>query len=334
MRKEVCTIGVLTSGGDAPGMNAAVRAVVRTALYHDIHVKGIYHGYAGLLEGHIRNLSLRSVSNIMETGGTMLYSARSPEFYHIENVRKGVLNCRAANIDGLVVIGGDGSFRGAKALSDEGIPCVGIPGTIDNDIASTDYTLGFDTAVNTVVENVDRLRDTTQSHARCSVVEVMGRHCGDIALHSAICTGAVSVLIPEIEFSIDKDVIDTMKKTLSAGKNHFIVMMAEGVTGNEFTEDEHLSAAMLAKYIQDKTGVQTRSTVLGHIQRGGRPTARDRVLAASMGSHAVRLLRDGNGSRVVGERNNTIVDFEITEALAMEKNVDWELFRVAKEISL
>lgn len=327
-------IAVLTSGGDAPGMNAAVRAVVRTALYHDIEVIGVYKGFIGLLESNFKQMGPRSVSNILGRGGTVLYSARCPEFKRAESVKKAVQNCRNAGIEGLVVIGGDGSYRGARDLSQEGLPCIGLPGTIDNDISSTDYTIGFDTAVNTVVENVDRLRDTTESHARCSVVEVMGRNCGDIALHSAICTGAVSVLIPEIEFSIDKDVIGAMKVTLSEGKNHFIVIMAEGVTGSTLCDDENLSAGMLAKYIQERTGVETRATVIGHVQRGGTPTVRDRVLASELGSYAVRLLKDGIGNRVVGERDRCIVDFDIFEGLNLTKNVDWELVRVAKEISI
>lgn len=334
MEKEVKTIGVLTSGGDAPGMNAAVRAVVRTAIYNDIKVKGVYQGYKGLLDGNIRNLSLRSVSNTLGHGGTVLYSARSPQFKEPDSLEQAVENALAAGIDGLITIGGDGTFRGARALSEKGLPCIGIPGTIDNDISSSDYSIGFDTAVNTVVENIDRLRDTAQSHARCSVVEVMGRNCGDIALHSAVCTGAVSVLIPEIEYSLDKDVIEPMQKTLKSGKNHFIVIMAEGVIGSHFGDDSSLSANFLAKYIQEQTKVETRATVLGHIQRGGVPSARDRVLAAEFGNHAVRLLIEGKGNRVVGIRDDKIVDYDIEEGLEMKKGVNWELYRVAKEISI
>ena len=332
--RSMKTIGVLTSGGDAPGMNAAVRAVVRTALYHGLGVKGIYQGYEGLLNENIVDMNENGVSGIISQGGTSLLTARCPQFKEIENVRRGVGICEKHGIEGLVVIGGDGSFRGARDLSLEGLPCIGVPATIDNDIASTEFSIGFDTAVNTVVENVDRLRDTTQSHARCFVVEVMGRHCGDIALHSAICSGAVSVLIPEIDFSVDVDLITPMMKTLETGKNHFIVIMAEGVAGTRFSEDESLSASMLAKYITYKTSVEARASVLGHIQRGGTPTSRDRVLAAEYGSTAVRLLMGGKGNRVVAVKENKMVDFDILEALEMTKTVNWDLFRVAREISI
>lgn len=331
---NIKTIGVLTSGGDAPGMNAAVRAVVRTALFNGLKVKGIYKGFEGLLEENIETLEEKSVSNILSRGGTVLFSARCEEFREMKNVKKAAEIAKKAGIDGLVVIGGDGSLRGAKDLASVGLPCIGVPGTIDNDLAATDYTVGFDTAVNTVVENVDRLRDTTQSHDRCSVVEVMGRNCGDIALHSAICTGAVSVLIPELDFTIDGDVIAPMVRTLRAGKNHFIVLAAEGVNKKNFGDDETLSATNLAKYIQDKTGVESRATVLGHIQRGGIPTAKDRVLGSQFGNYAVHLLMEGHTSRIVVLRNNKLEHVDLEEGLAMTKTLDMDLVRTAREVSL
>ena len=335
MSKEMKTIGILTSGGDAPGMNAVVRAVTRTALFNDMKVKGIYRGYAGLMDMHMEDLSLRSVSNILERGGTMLYSARSAEFREDAGVEKGKDNCIAAGIDGLVVCGGDGSFRGARDLSLKGIPCIGIPGTIDNDIACSEYTIGFDTAVRTVVENIDRLRDTTQSHDRCSVVEVMGRHCGDIALQAGICCGAVSVLVPEIKFDIDRDVIAKMQNTLKSGKNHFIVIVSEGVTGTSGGAGAGaMTAEQMAKYIEEKTGVESRATILGHIQRGGSPSPRDRMMAAQMGHHAVELLKKGIGNRVVAVKNGKIVDYDILQALAMKRKFNKELYRICNEISI
>ena len=334
MSKKIKTIGVLTSGGDAPGMNAAVRSIVRTALFHGLNVKGIHKGYHGLINNLMEDMSLRSVSDILQRGGTRLYSARCLEFKEEAGVNKAVNNCKAIGIDGLVVCGGDGSFRGARDLSLKGIPCIGIPCTIDNDISSTDYTIGFDTAVNTVIQNIDKLRDTSQSHDRCSVVEVMGRNCGDIALYSAICCGAVTTLIPEIELDIERDIINKMRNTLKTGKNHFIVIMAEGVTKQHFADDDALSAGMLAKYIQEQTGVETRATVIGHVQRGGSPTARDRVLASQMGHYAAELLIKGTGNRVVAVRENKIVDFDILESLKMVKKVDMDLVRAANEISI
>ena len=333
MEKTIQTIGVLTSGGDAPGMNAAVRSVTRTALHHGMHVKGIFKGYKGLLTNQMKDLTLRSVSDTLQRGGTFLYSARCLEFKEEAGVDLGMYNCIAAGIDGMIICGGDGSFRGARDLSLKGIPCIGIPCTIDNDIACSDYTIGFDTAVNTVIESIDKLRDTSQSHDRCSVVEVMGRHCGDIALQAAICTGAVAVLVPEIPFDID-DIIKKMTDTLHTGKNHFIIIVAEGVIGNQFGDDETLSSALLAKYIEEKTGVESRATVIGHIQRGGSPTVRDRVVASGMGHYAVELLKRGIGNRVVALKDNKIVDYDILEALQMKKEIDPYMLRVANEISI
>ncbi len=274
---ETKAIAVLTSGGDAPGMNAAVRAVARAALAKGMRVLGVRRGYNGLLSGDVFEMNLRTVSDIIHRGGTVLYTARSPEFNTPEGVKKAAETCRRLGVVGVVVIGGDGSFRGARDLTGEGIPCVGIPGTIDNDIASSDYTIGFDTAMNTAMEMIDRIRDTAQSHDRCSVVEVMGRRCGDIALETGIAVGASAILVPEVPFDLQKDVIDRMMATKKTGKKHFIIIVAEGVGGvNE-----------LAKEIQDRTGVETRATVLGHVQRGGSPTLRDRVVASQMGYRAV-----------------------------------------------
>lgn len=312
------TIGVLTSGGDAPGMNAAVRAVVRTAVYNGITVKGIRRGYNGLMEGDIIDLDSRAVSGIIQLGGTMLYSARSPRFKTEEGVKEAAENCKKHGIEGIVVIGGDGSFRGARDLSLAGIPCVGIPATIDNDISSTEYTIGFDTAMNTVIEMVDRLRDTCDSHERCSVVEVMGRHAGHIALRTAIGVGALAVMVPERENDLDA-VIEKIKATQAMGKKHFIVMVAEGVGG--VTE--------MAKKIEAETGIETRGTILGHVQRGGSPTLRDRLIATQMGFAAVELLKEGIGNRVVAYKLGKVVDYDIYEALNMKKGLEDNLCLLA-----
>ncbi|MBR2448020.1 MAG: 6-phosphofructokinase [Clostridia bacterium] len=313
------TIGVLTSGGDAPGMNAAVRAVVRTAVYNGITVKGIRRGYNGLMEGDIIDLDSRAVSGIIQLGGTMLYSARSPRFKTEEGVKEAAENCKKHGIEGIVVIGGDGSFRGARDLSLAGIPCVGIPATIDNDISSTEYTIGFDTAMNTVIEMVDRLRDTCDSHERCSVVEVMGRHAGHIALRTAIGVGALAVMVPERENDLDA-VIEKIKETQRMGKKHFIVMVAEGVGG--VTE--------MAKKIEAETGIETRGTILGHVQRGGSPTLRDRLIATQMGFAAVELLKEGIGNRVVAYKLGKVVDYDIYEALNMKKGLEDNLCLLAE----
>ena len=317
-------IAVLTSGGDAPGMNAAIRAVVRAGIAMGMEVMGIRRGYAGLIDGDIIPLDARSVSDIIHRGGTMLYTARCPEFKTQEGVDKAVETCKQFGIEGIVVIGGDGSFRGARDLSLAGIPCVGVPGTIDNDISSTEYTIGFDTAMNTAMGMVDKLRDTAQSHERCSVVEVMGRHAGYLALHTGIACGAVSVLVPEIEFDLKKDVIDKIVAIQKTGKKHFIVVVAEGVGGVE----------NIAKQIEDATGIESRATILGHVQRGGRPTVRDRVMASQFGYHAVELLNKGVGNRVVTYINNRIGDEDIYEALAMKKVFDIEEYEMATAISI
>ncbi len=315
-------IGVLTSGGDAPGMNAAIRAVVRAALSKNMEVMGIYRGYNGLINGDIKPLSVRSVSDVIQHGGTMLYTARCQEFRHEEGLQKAKQTCIENGIEGIVVIGGDGSFRGAADLSARGIPCVGIPGTIDNDIAMSEYTIGYDTAMNTAMELVDKLRDTSQSHDRCSVVEVMGRNAGYIAVNTGIACGATCIIVPEKPWSIEA-VCDKIKQTQATGKHHFIVVVSEGV-GN---------SGEIAKQIEEKTGVESRATILGHVQRGGSPTIRDRIAASQLGYYAVQLLFEGKGNRVVGIQNNKIVDYDIQEALSMKKPFEDELYRIADEIS-
>lgn len=318
------SIGVLTSGGDAPGMNAAVRAVVRAGLSYGMHVWGIERGYNGLLSEELVEMNLRSVSDIIHRGGTMLYTARSPEFNTQAGVEKAAENCRKNGIDGVVVVGGDGSFRGARDLTNAGVPCIGIPGTIDNDIASSEYTIGFDTAMNTAVEMVDRLRDTMESHDRCSVVEVMGRRCGDIALQTGIAVGATSILVPEVPYDFQKDIVDRMQLTQRTGKKHFIIIVAEGVGGVD----------KLAKEIEEKTGIETRATVLGHVQRGGSPTLRDRVVGSEMGAYAARLLHEEKSNRVVVMQGGKIVDLDITEALDMKRTFNKDLYDVALRISI
>ncbi len=330
MKTEMKTIGILTSGGDAPGMNAAIRAVARTALSRGIKVYGINRGYNGLIEGDLFEMSMRTVSNILQVGGTCLYTARSPKFKSEEGIKAACDTCKKYGIDGIVVIGGDGSYRGARDLSLHGIPTVGIPGTIDNDIASTDETIGFDTAMNTAMIMIDRLRDTSQSHDRCSVVEVMGRRCGDIALNTAIATGATAVLVPEIEYDFEKDVVERIKNGRKQGKNHFIVVVAEGVS----SVDGKADIFEIAKRIETETGVEARATILGHVQRGGSPTLRDRVLASRLGNYAVDLLTQGIGNRVVSIRNNVIVDDDIYEALNMKAKPVDDFYKVATEISL
>ena len=322
--KEIVTIGVLSSGGDAPGMNAAIRAVVRTALSKGLKVKGIMHGYAGLLNEEFIDMGMRSVSEIIQRGGTVLYTARCLEFKEMAGVIKAHEICEKNGIDGLVVIGGDGSFRGAQDLSNVGTPCIGIPGTIDNDIACSEYTIGYDTAMNTVVEMVDKLRDTANSHSRCSVVEVMGRRAGHIALNTGIACGAAVILVPEQDFDPERDLLARIRYAQECGKHHFIVMVAEGVG----------KAEEIAQIIRDNTGIDTRKTVLGHVQRGGSPTLRDRVVATQMGYHAVELLTQNIGNRVVAMKNGEIVDYEINEALSMKKGIETKLLEIAHCISI
>ena len=317
------TIGVLTSGGDAPGMNAAVRAVVRTAIAMGMNVKGVRRGYNGLIEGDIIDLDVRSVSDIIHRGGTVLYTARSPRFKTEEGMQEAIDNCKKFGIEGIVVIGGDGSYRGARDLSMRGIPCVGVPGTIDNDISSTEYTIGFDTAMNTAMEMVDKIRDTAQSHDRCSVVEVMGRRAGYLALQTGIAVGATAILVPEVEHTVE-DVIKKIRETQKTGKKHFIIVVAEGVGGVD----------KIAETIEKKTGIESRATVLGHVQRGGNPTVRDRVIATQMGYAAVKLLKDGIGNRVIGLKKGEIVNYDIYEALNMTKPFDDEMYEIAHTTSI
>ena len=318
------SIEVLTSGGDAPGMNAAVRAVVRAGINKGMRVYGVYRGYNGLLNGDVQEMNLRSVSDIIGFGGTMLYTARSEEFATPAGIKKAADFCRSIDVSGVVVIGGDGSFKGARALTNAGINCIGIPGTIDNDIACSEYTVGFDTAMNTALQMVDRIRDTAQSHDRCSIVEVMGRRCGDIALQTGIATGATAILVPEIPYNIERDVIQRIVNTQKTGKKHFIIVVAEGVG----------KVAELANYIENRLGIETRATILGHVQRGGSPTLRDRVVASEMGFRAVELLEKNLGNRVVAMKDGKIIDLDINEALDMQRVFDEDLYKIAMTISI
>jgi 6-phosphofructokinase 1 len=316
-------IGVLTSGGDSPGMNPAIRAVVRKAIYHNIEVYGVYGGYTGLMSGNIKKLELGSVGDIIHRGGTMLQSARCPEFKTPEGQQKGIEQLKAHGIEGLVVIGGDGSYRGAKALTEQGFPCVGVPGTIDNDIPGTEVTIGFDTALNTVIDALDKIRDTATSHERTFVIEVMGRNAGDIALWSGLAGGAETILIPEEKFNME-DIADRLQKGHERGKKHSIIVVAEGVcSGVEF-----------AKQLSEATNFDTRVSVLGHMQRGGSPTAADRVLASRLGARAVELLIEGKGGRAVGLEKNQLVDYDIIEALGRTHKLDLDLYTLSQELSI
>ncbi len=322
---KITKIGVLTSGGDAPGMNAAIRAVVRTAIFNKVEVVGIMYGYNGLINKNIKPLTIRDVSDIIHRGGTTLYTARCLEFKTEEGLEKAKKTCIDNNIQGLVVIGGDGTFRGARDLSKLGILCVGIPGTIDNDIGCSDYSIGFDTAINTAMEMIDKLRDTSQSHDRCTVVEVMGRRSGHIALETGVACGATFIIVPEIpNIDIDSNIIDKIKTIQQTGKKHFIIVIGEGYgKTNE-----------LAKYIAEKTNLETRVAVLGHVQRGGSPSVKDRVMASYMGNYAVNLILNNKRSRVVAVKNNKIIDIDINEALKMPKDFDYDLYDVAQQVSL
>ena len=317
-------IGLLTSGGDAPGMNAAIRAVVRTAIYFGIEVYGIERGYAGLIEDSMTQLEMRSVSDIVQRGGTKLRTARCLEMLTAEGQKQAVATLERHGIEGLVVIGGDGSFRGAKCLTENyGIPTIGIPGTIDNDLEYTDYTLGFDTAVNTCLDIINKLRDTMNSHERISVVEVMGRHCGDIALYTGITSGAEIIVVPEIAYDME-DIVMRINRSRANGKRSNIIIVAEGAT----------SADAFAKQLQEVTTYSVRATNIGHLQRGGSPSMADRMLAAQFGNKAVRLLKDGQGNRVVGIRKNEIIDMDIIEAVSMKKKFNYELYETLQMISM
>lgn len=316
-------IGVLTSGGDAPGMNAAIRAVVRKSIYHDLDVYGIYYGFQGLIEGNIHKMEVGSVGDIIHRGGTMLFSARSDEFRTEAGQQKALEQLHKHEIDGLVVIGGDGTIRGANELSKKGIPSIGVPATIDNDIACVDRTIGFDTALNTVIEAIDKIRDTATSHERTYVIEVMGRDAGDIALYAGLAGGAESIIIPEKRHDFD-DVICRLQKGQERGKKHSIIVLAEGV-GEGFR---------YGREIQEATSLETRVTVLGHIQRGGSPTATDRVLASRLGAKAVDLLLNGEDGKIVGLKNNSLIAQDITEVLSKKHAINEDMYTLSQELSI
>lgn len=316
-------IGILTSGGDAPGMNAAIRAVTRKCIYHGLEVYGINNGYQGLIEGNIKKMELGSVGDIIHRGGTILFSARCEEFKTDAGQQKGIEQLEKFGIDALVVIGGDGSFHGAQKLTEKGFPCIGVPATIDNDIAGTSFTIGFDTALNTIIEAIDKIRDTATSHERTYVIEVMGRDAGDLALWSGLADGAESILIPEKQADFD-DVIERLEKGMKRGKKHSIIVLAEGVgSGIEYGDK-----------IKEAINLETRVTVLGHIQRGGSPTAADRVLASRLGAKAVDLLLEGKEGRMVGLYNNELIDFSIEEILAEKHVVNMDMYKLSQELSI
>lgn len=323
MANKINTIGVLTSGGDAPGMNAAIRAVVRTAISKGMNVKGIQRGYAGLLNEEIVDMNSRSVSEIVQRGGTILYTARCEEFRTEEGQAKGAEVCKKHGIEGLVVIGGDGSYRGAGKLAEHGINTVGLPGTIDLDIACTDYTIGFDTAVNTAMEAIDKIRDTSTSHERCSIIEVMGRNAGYIALWCGIANGAEDILIPERYDCNEQTIINHIIEHRKKGKKHHIIINAEGIG----------HSTSMAKRIEAATGIETRASILGYMQRGGMPTCKDRVYASIMGARAVDLLAEGKSNRVVGWRGGEFVDYDLYEALAMQKDINEDVYAISKMLS-
>lgn len=323
MADQMKIIAVLTSGGDAPGMNAAIRAVVRTAIAKGLTVKGIERGYAGLLNEEIIDMDAKSVSDIIQRGGTILGTARCLEFKNPEIQKVGADICRKHGIDGLVVIGGDGSYRGAQALTRNGINAIGLPGTIDLDIACTDYTIGFDTAVNTAMEAIDKVRDTSTSHERCSVIEVMGRNAGYIALWCGIADGAEDILLPEKYDYNEQAIIDNIIQKKKMGKKHYIIVNAEGVG----------DSMEMAKRIEAATGIETRATILGHIQRGGSPTCKDRYYASIMGAYAVDLLIEGKSNRVVGYKHGEFVDYDIEEALAMKKSIPEYSYEISRLLS-
>ena len=319
---EMKAIGILTSGGDAPGMNAAYRSVAKCALNKGIKVYGIKRGYNGLLNGDIIELNARSVLSLIHRSGTALYTARCLEFKEEEGIQKAIRTCKEYEIDGCVVIGGDGSFRGARDLSLRGVPCIGIPATIDNDISSTDYAIGFDTALNTAVDMIDKIRDTSESHDRCTVVEVMGNKSGYLALNSGLAVGATAIVMHEVPCEVERDVVKRIMEAKAKGKHHFIIIVAE----------KTLPVDQLAKQIEAITGIESRFSILGHVQRGGSPSAFDRILASKMGNHAVELLTQGTGNRVVACRDMKIVNYDIYEALNIVKPIDMNLYNLALEI--
>ena len=321
---QIRTIGVLTSGGDAPGMNAAIRAVVRTALSKGVKVRGIRRGFHGLLKEEIIDMSARDVADIIQRGGTTLLTARCKSMMTEEGQQKAAAICKKYGIDGLVVIGGDGSFRGAQKLANLGVNTIGVPGTIDLDIACTEYTIGFDTAVNTAMEAIDKVRDTSTSHERCSIIEVMGRDAGYLALWCGIANGAERILLPEEHDYDEAELIEDIKESMRRGKKNYIIINAEGV-GDSIN---------LAKRIEAATGIETRATILGHMQRGGSPTCKDRMYASIMGSKAVDLLLEGKSNRVVGYRHGEYVDFDIDEALKMNKGIPQYQYEISKLLAL
>jgi 6-phosphofructokinase 1 len=324
MNKSIRTIGVLTSGGDAPGMNAAIRAVVRTGCYYGLKVMGIRRGYNGLLNGDMEEMNARSVSETLQRGGTILQTARCLEFKEEAGIKKGVEIAKVFGLDGLVVIGGDGSFRGARDLCRFGLSTIAVPGTIDNDIDCSEYTVGFDTCLNTVKDAVDKIRDTATSHERCSLIEVMGRNAGYIAIQTGIACGAEVVLIPEHKFDFDEDVLRPILESKTRGKKHSIIIVAEGIGG----------VMEMAKEIEEKTGIESRATILGHVQRGGSPTVRDRLVASQMGARAVELLLSGKSNRIVCMQKSEIVDVDIEEGLSMKKELSEELVELARKLSV
>lgn len=324
MSKEIKTIGVLTSGGDAPGMNAAIRAVVRKALSNGVKVKGIKKGYQGLLNEEIVDLERTSVSDTIQRGGTILGTARCSEFKYEEGQAKGAEICRKHGIDGIVVIGGDGSYRGAQALARQGINTIGIPGTIDLDIACTEYTIGFDTAVNTAMNAIDKVRDTSSSHERCSIIEVMGRNAGYIALWCGVANGAEDILLPEKYDYNEQEIINNIIRNRKKGKKHHIIINAEGIG----------HSTSMARRIEAATGMETRATILGYMQRGGNPTCKDRFYASIMGAYAADILCAGKTNRVVGYQHGEFMDFDIEEALAMKKEINEFQYEVSRVLSV
>ncbi len=324
LRLSLKNIAVLTSGGDAPGMNAVVRAVVRYAVGRNINVWGIKRGYMGLRSGDKFKMHLRTVSDILHRGGTVLYSSRDPEFKTSQGIKQAVDFCKNSNIDAVISIGGEGTLKGAKNLSDQGINSIFIPATIDNDVGCSEYSIGFDTAMNTVTDMVDKIRDTAQSHEKCSVVEVMGRNCGDIALHTGIAVGATAIIIPEIQYDLEKDVIERIRFTQSLGKRHFIVIISEHCADSN----------QVAKYIELQTGIQSRCTILGHVQRGGSPTLRDRVMASLMGCKAIELLLNGEKNQAIAVKCDKVINYNINDALEINKIFNRDLYNSALNISI
>ena len=318
------TVAVLTSGGDAPGMNAAVRSIVRLAITKGIRVLGVRRGYSGLINKDIFEMSIRTVSEIIERGGTILYTTRSPEFYTDKGIQKAVKNCKELNISTVIVLGGEGSINGTKKLIENNINCICIPCTIDNDVACSENSIGFDTAVNTAMSMIDKIRDTAQAHDRCSVVEVMGKKCGNIALQTGIAVGATAILIPEYSFDFNRDIIEKINFTQKMGKKHFIIIVAEGLK---------ITSQITAK-ITEKTGIESRATILGYVQRGGSPTAADRVLASKMGCYAVELVENNIYNKVIAIKNNKIINISISEALDYKSHFDIDTYKKALEISI